>query len=385
MKIFEIATPIKPMLVEAKARIDHPEDIIFNDGIEGAQRALDAIKHASIDPSVTTVKWDGTPAIIFGRDENGFVLTDKAGFSAKKYDGLARSQGRFRDMIYNRKPDEPGRLDYAGHLAKLYPMLERAVPSKFRGYIQGDVMWMNRPPVDEEGNYVIKPLKIRYRIPKDSDLGDAITASVAGIVVHSMFEGQDEEDSRAIGNVKQLGLTPSSKIVILSPEMKVETGATYTLTDKLVDRVSGLIAKKGASVTRFLDPYTIGTMKISNLGEVFKSYLNYKAGIGDADLSKAAQGFVDWINNPALSKLTANKQQNIIQHIDQNKAGYRAVWEIVNALVDLKMDLKRQLDTHPGSDVMADIRGETGHEGFVSDTPHGKIKLVNRPVFMKKV
>lgn len=384
MKIFEIAQPRKRMLAEAKARIDHPEDIIFDDGVDGALRALEAIKHASTNPSATTVKWDGTPAIIFGRDKGGFVFTDKAGFGAKKYDGMARSQTMFRDMIYNRKPDEPGRLDYAGHLAKLYPMLEKAVPKDFQGYIQGDVMWMNRPPVDEEGNYVIKPLKIRYRIAQESNLGDQIRLSDAGIVVHSMFDSRDDEEPRAIESVAKLGLTPPKKLVILSPEMRVDQGTAYPLTTKLIDAVQNLISKKGNAVTKFLDPYTIGSMKISNLGEVFKSYLNNKAGLGDADLSGAAQGFVDWVQSEA-SKLTANKQQNIIQHIGNNQAGYKAVWELVNALVNLKMDLKQQLDTHPGSEVQADIRGEPGHEGFVSDTPHGKIKLVNRPVFMKKV
>jgi hypothetical protein len=263
-------------------------------------------------------------------------------------------------------------------------MLEKAVPKNFQGYIQGDVMWMNRPPVDEEGNFVIKPLKIRYRIPKESALGEQISQSDAGIVVHSMFENREDEEPRAIESVRQLGLTPPKKLVILSPEMNVQQGTTYPLSNKAIGAVEGLIAKKGAAIKKFLDPYTMGSMKISNLGEVFKSFLNFKAGHGDADLSNAPQGFIDWINSEA-SKLTANKQQNIISHIGDNQPGYNSVWQLVSALVNLKMELKSQLDVHPGSDVQADIRGETGHEGFVSDTPHGKIKLVNRPVFMKKV
>jgi hypothetical protein len=382
MKIFEIAINGKRMLSEAKARIDHPEDIIFDEGIAGAQRALDAIVHASNNPSATTVKWDGTPAIIFGRDENGFVFTDKAGFGAKKYDGMARSETMFRDMIYNRKPDEPGRLDYAGHLAKLYPMLEKAVPKNFKGYIQGDVMWMNRPPVDEEGNYVFKPNKVRYRIPKESNLGDEIKLSTAGVVVHSIFDSREDDEPRAIESVKSLGLTPTSKLLILNPEMKIQAGATYPLDNGYVQAVSALLAK-GKSIEKFLDPYTIGALKISNFGDLCKSFLNFKARKGDADLTGASQEFINWINDPALSKLTENKRQNVIAHIEGNQSAYKAMWKLVNALVALKMHMKGQLDAHPGSDVMTDIGGETGHEGFVSDTPHGKIKFVNRPLFMK--
>jgi hypothetical protein len=82
--------------------------------------------------------------------------------------------------------------------------------------------------------------------------------------------------------------------------------------------------------------------------------------------------------------LTENKRQNVIAHIEGNQPAYKTMWKLVNALVALKMHMKGQLDSHPGSDVMADINGETGHEGFVSDTPHGKIKFVNRPLFMKE-
>ena len=383
MKIFEIAINGKRMLSEAKARIEHPEEIIFDEGLAGAQRALDAIIHAAGNPISTSVKWDGTPAIIFGRDEGGFVFTDKAGFSAKKYDGMVRSQSMFRDMIYNRKPDEPGRLDYAGHLAKLYPMLEKAVPKKFQGYIQADVMWMNRPPLDDEGNFVFKPNKVRYRIPKDSNLGDAIKLSTSGVVVHSIFESRADEEPRAIESVKSLGLTPTAKLLILNPEMKIEQGTTHALDDSYVQAVAGLLAK-GKSIEKFLDPYTIGSLKISNLGELCKSYLNYKAKKGDADLTGAAQEFINWVNDPALSKLTENKRQNVIAHIEGNQPAYKAMWKLVNALVALKMHMKGQLDSHPGSDVMADINGEAGHEGFVADTPHGKIKFVNRPLFMKE-
>lgn len=61
MKIFEIATPRKPMLIEAKARIDHPEDILFDEnGIAGAQRGLSAlISAAKTHSTSTTIKWDG--------------------------------------------------------------------------------------------------------------------------------------------------------------------------------------------------------------------------------------------------------------------------------------------------------------------------------------
>ena len=76
------------ILVEG-ARIDHAEDIVFWEGSRGAMRAVEALKNLEGDSHRdVTLKWDGSPAIIFGRNENGeFILTDKSGFTAKGYDG----------------------------------------------------------------------------------------------------------------------------------------------------------------------------------------------------------------------------------------------------------------------------------------------------------
>ena len=72
-------------LYEADARIQHAEDIVFWEGSKGAMRALEALRSmAKEDHKNVTLKWDGSPALIFGRDENGeFIFTDKSGFGKK--------------------------------------------------------------------------------------------------------------------------------------------------------------------------------------------------------------------------------------------------------------------------------------------------------------
>jgi hypothetical protein len=197
----------------------------------------------------------------------------------------------------------------------------------------------------------------------------------------SIFNNKDEEEPRAIDSVASLGLKPVTGLVVLSPEMTI-TASAYPISTKGIDKVRRLISSKGTAIDKLLDPMTIGSLKISNLPDIFKSFLNHKAGLGDHGLN--ANDFITWLNGPA-SKLTASKLTNVIEHINQNKAGFDSVWVVANALIMLKYELKKQLDAHAGEHVAADIRGEPGHEGFVSDTPHGKIKLVNRPVFMKKV
>lgn len=370
------------MLLEAKARIDHPEDLVFEEGSGGALRALDAIAHAAQNPSVNTVKWDGTPAIIFGRDENGFILTDKSGFGAKKYDGMARSQKMFQDMIFNRKPDEPTRMEYATQIAKLYPLLEKIVPMKFRGFIQGDIMWMSQP-VAHDGVIEIQPLKVKYTIDASSVLGKKIKASKAGIVVHSYFNSKEEEEPRAMTPAEIASLKPSPGLVVLSPVMQIDSVPSFDLAEDDVQSVRNLITKNAGLVDKLLNPMAIGALKISNLPDIFKSFLNFKAYRGED--APTSTEFLTWLQSPD-SKITANKLQNVLDHINKNKTGFSAVFKIANALVNLKYALKHQLDTHASQDaaVVASIRDESGHEGFVADTPHGKIKIVNRPVFMRK-
>jgi hypothetical protein len=381
--LIEARRSLSRLLTEAKARIDHPEDLVFEEGTAGALRALEAIIHAARNPSVNTVKWDGTPAIIFGRDEQGFILTDKAGFGAKKYDGMARSQKMFQDMIFNRKPDEPTRMEYATQIAKLYPMLEKIVPVSFRGFIQGDIMWMSQP-VAHDGVIEIQPLKVKYTINAASELGKKIKSSQAGVVVHSYFTDRAEEEPRAMTPEEIKKLKSSPGLVVLSPVMKIESVANFDLADADIQRVRDLITKNKAAIDKLLDTMSISTLKISNLPDVFKSFLNFKAYRGEH--APTPKEFQAWLASPD-SKLTANKLQNITDHINKNKTGFAAVFQIANALVNLKYELKNQLDTHASQDaaVTASVREHPGHEGFVADTPHGKIKLVNRPVFMKKV
>jgi len=62
------------------ARIQHAEDLVFWEGSAGAVRALESLKKLETGGHKNvTIKWDGSPAVIFGRDEEGnFILTDKS-------------------------------------------------------------------------------------------------------------------------------------------------------------------------------------------------------------------------------------------------------------------------------------------------------------------
>ena len=77
------------------------------------------------NPQEATIKWDGSPALIFGRSSEGeFILTDKSGFGAVTYDGKAKSAEALKQMFLNRKLKDPSkraeRVEFADRMAGMW-------------------------------------------------------------------------------------------------------------------------------------------------------------------------------------------------------------------------------------------------------------------------
>ena len=380
MRHSDIVIPQRWFITEAKARIDHPEDLVFDEGSAGAKRALSAIIHAAEQPHTVTIKWDGSPALVFGRDAEGFTLTDNTGFRSKKPGGMPRSASDLDSMLFMRKPNDPGRQDYASSISGLYTMLERAVPVNKREYLQGDVLWTTTPPV-VDGHYVFKPNKVTYRIPVDSPVGKRIGKSRAGIVVHSRFDSKEDEEPRAIGDITSSGLSEVPGLVIMGPE--ISDLEQMPLPAAMTNTVKKFIDSNAASIDRFLNSSNLSTRQLTNLPELMKKYVNSRAYSGTQGLSDAANGFIDWIKSDS-SALSDRKRENVLTWINENPKGYGAAWMVADQLTKLKDILRHSVDTQVGNTVKAELRDVPGHEGYVADTPSGKIKLVNRPHFMKK-
>jgi Family of unknown function (DUF6267) len=380
MRHSDIIIPQRWFITEAKARIDHPEDLAFEEGSAGAKRALNALTQAAEQPHTVTIKWDGSPALIFGRDADGFTVTDKSGFGSKKPGGMPRSAADLDAMLFMRKPDEPGRQAYAKSIAGLYSMLERAMPADTQGYLEGDLLWTKTPEIID-GHFVFKPNKITYRIPVDSPLGKRIGNSRAGIAVHSRFDSKQDDEPRAIGTLESSGLREPPGLVIMGPEIRdLESTA---LPEKSVSILRSFINSNSASIDRFLDPAGLAARQLTNLPDLMKKYVNSRAYAGTQGLSDAANGFLTWAKSNTKD-ITDRKRENLLSWIAENPKGYGATWMVADQLTKLKDVLKHSVDTQVGGTVRADLRDVPGHEGYVADTPSGKIKLVNRPHFMRK-
>jgi hypothetical protein len=327
-----------------------------------------------------------SPAMVAGWKDGEFMLTDKAGFSAKGYDGLTTSAQDLERMILNRKikRDTPeakaARQSYAHKIASLYPLLKQVIPSSLKGYVQGDLLWTQTPEI-KQGAYVFKPNKIAYAVPVNSELGSQIGASKVGIVFHSKITSPQDDEPDALRDPGALGIKSTPDVVVMPHEMQFKK--PFTLNADLVNKVQQLVHAHGVQIDQFLDSAQLADRQIKALPQVLKAYLAHKAGEGSTDLSDAAEDFITFMQSPK-SKLSVKAQQNMSEWIETHVTAYRVIWQIVQLLVQIKLDLKQQMDQNVGDQVKAQLGDEPGHEGFVSVTDSGIIKLVNRAQFMKK-
>ena len=372
-------------LYEADARIQHAEDLIFFQGSKGAIRTLEALKSMEQGGQENvTVKWDGSPAIIFGRNENGeFILTDKSGFTAKGYDGRAKSAEALQKMLMARpgarNPDPKKAEGYArlaSNMRDIFDEYEKAVPKDFLGYLKGDLLYFNTPEVIDN-KFVFTPNIVTYRVGVNSDLGKQIAQSKTGIVVHRLMD-ENGQEGPVPNNLQFIGTE-----VLLFPSVTVQQPAE--IDDEDINALKASVSKFGASIDKLLDKPTLMQLKMTDLSTIFYTYMNSKV---DTGLTNLGQDFLEWMKT---SKISGVKQTRIIDHISQNQQAFNAMWDIVSGILLVKDKIIKQFDSHdstvkadigPHGPVTPDAHGDGG-EGYVLAHPEGDIKLVPRAYFTK--
>ena len=376
MRLFEIKyNKFKP-LNEAEARIQHAEDIIFWEGSRGAMRALAALKSMeSGGHQETTVKWDGSPAIIFGRDEEGnFVLTDKSGFTAKGYDGKAKSADDLEQMFLNRSGgknrDNPDYVAFAGRMKDIYPLYEKAVPRDYRGFFKGDLLYFTTPP-KENGNYVFKPNIVEYAVDARSDLGRRIGQSTTGVVLHREVSADGVE-----GPMQNADIFKGNDVLVF-PSVTVERPAD--IDNGEIQELEAVIKQNAAGIDELLNIEALTQMQMKDFPQILYAYTNSKV---DTGLENLGGDFAKWLENN--SKISDRKKAKILEYIKQHLQAWQALWTTVATLMQVKDDVIRQFDSHDQT-VKQSIPGHTemGGEGYVLAHPQGDIKLVPRATFTR--
>lgn len=346
-------------------RTPHPEDAIFL-GSKAAEQQLSSLKAVIANPTKLTIKWDGYPALIFGRLPNGKLgMADKYMFDRgvlvttpeewQKYDSQ-KASGSLRGTLYDAA-------------AKLWPGLDAAVTGP--GFYWADLMYAGQL-APQKGVYAFRPNLVEYHVDVNSPLGKIIGNSVGGVVVHQYFANIGDPpvqwNGQGLENVQ-------GGVAIISPS----AGNKFTLKTPVqqLKAAEAAVKKYGAVVDELMAPLPQTTK------DKIKTYFNKKI------TSQTNQELHDWLQTQISGKqflylvgedfsgkLFAQDQSGKIVE-SPGYTGLKAIW---NSMYNFKQNLSKQLESQVKG-VKEFINGQPAGEGFIFPTATGLVKIVDRQVF----
>lgn len=361
-----------PKINEDKGHLDHPEDLVFLSDVSGATKALDAIIKTVKNPKTITIKWDGYPALIFGRgSDNKFRIMDKHMFNKK--DGTGRevfSPEQFREYDLARGVDRSGLHQL---IAKIWPGLEKASAGS-KGYYWGDLLFSD-PLREQDGVFSFRanPNGISYTVDPNSEVGKLMDRKTAGIAVHQMIPPDAPNTDFAqtldgtIGQLKNnsnVAIVPSA--MPITPKLKIDT--------KLVNNVKSAINKYGNAIHQLM---ATAPQARNSFNQLFTTYINKR--IVSGNLSDLLPGFMEYVNSRPM---TDAMRQKINNHLQLNKEGLIGIFTLWIAIYQLKMSVYKQLaqaaESSPVKGYLQD--GTETQEGYVAQG----LKFVDRMGFSRQ-
>jgi hypothetical protein len=359
-------------LNEDKGHLDHPEDLVFLGDITGANRAVDAIAKTVTNPKTVTIKWDGYPALIFGRDTNGkFSIMDKHMFNKK--DGTGRqvySPEEFRKYDLARGVD---RSDLHRLIAEIWSGLEKA-SNGTKGYYWGDLLF-SKPLADSNGLYTFKanPNGITYTVDITSDTGKLMKGKTAGIAVHQYIAPEAPNTDSAVPLDGTIGQLKNNSDVAIIPS-KMPITPSLKLDQKLLTKTKQDISKYGQAVDQLMNS---APQARNTFNQLFTVYINKR--IVGGNLNDLLSGFMEFV---ASRPMTDKMKAKIDEHLQANTEGLIGAFTIWMDIYNLKMNVVEQLnkaaEASPVKGYLQD--GTQTQEGFVSNG----LKFVDRMGFSRQ-
>lgn len=287
MKLFEIkkSTP-KWQLFESKegknVHLEHIEDLVFNEGYQGAQRALsycEGLRQMFAEGTGTstkvTVKWDGAPAIICGVDpaDGQFFVGTKSVFS-KTEPKVCKSLADIRKFY----PEQAGLAD------KLALALKQLRKIGIGGVLQGDLMFsadtLQTAEINGEECVTFTPNTITYAVPTKDALAQRIQRAKIGIVFHTAYEGASLPEMKASFGVSVAGLQPTADVWFDDATYKDLTGVASLTPDEnsQISRTLGAAANTLKKISP--DKFNI-ILNNTEFSQYIKPFINNKVRGGE--------------------------------------------------------------------------------------------------------
>ena len=360
------------VVTEGKGHLDHPEDLVFLEDEAGVRRAIDAMVATVNNPNTVTIKWDGYPALIFGRGPDGkFSIMDKHMFNKK--DGSGRKVYSPQEFVAYDNARGVNRGELYDLINTIWPGLEKADRGS-NGFYWGDLLFSN-PLNDSNGLYKFKanPNGIAYTVDTGSEVGKLIAGKNAGIAVHQFIPANAESTDDAVTLNGTIGNLQNNSDVAIVPS-KMPVAPKLKVNNQLKTEAEQALSKYGNLVA---DLMNTAPQARNTFNQLFTVYINKR--IVSGNLTHLIDGFIDFVQSRPMSDKMKAK---ILEHLEVNKEGVAGAFKIWVALYNLKMDVVKQLDkaaeSSPVKGYLQD--GTQTQEGFVANG----LKFVDRMGFSRQ-
>ena len=369
MRIIELITEAAAPTVGRKYQ--HIEDLVFTNGSDGGLHAVERLRTMGTQGGTIELKWDGSPVIYWGKDEQGrFSMIPKNAWEYLKR-GKQQLDNGVSTVMYSPEdikafvlgtgkatPEQANqRQAFANELAELWPYFEKISPP--RGYIEGGLLFYPSKPAvlnPKTGDYDFTPNITSFHIPQESKLGQRIAKAKLMVAATGFYDTLGSSDEGRFPNAEQLS----------TPDVIVQ-GTTYVeqapgADDAGLTAAEQYIQKNARSIDNFLAPKP----GLSKPGDILYKFYNQNLRIPGVK-----QKFQQW----AADNLSAGQSQKVL-----NDPGLEAVLHAVEMLSTEKTKLIQGLSsgTHGG------IR-QTKPEGYVQAHPGSQFKKDLPGQFVKAI
>ncbi len=385
-------------LEEAKnTHLEHLEDEIINNGSRGALNAINFLKsirqmfRGGSGRTSLTVKWDGAPAIVCGRNpDNGRF------FVGTKY-------------VLNKTPkinytSTDIRKNHSGAVADKLEICLRELPKLgIKGILQGDLLFtrgeLKTANIDGEKNIVFTPNTITYAVPTGTPLASRIANANLGIIFHTTYTGRSFNSLSASFGANVSGLRRSRRVFYDDASYRDASSAKFspgelTQFDNVLRMAMGSI-QKGAI---FMDLLKSDT-NILSVGVQLKAYINsyIRQGTGLGTVKKLAGQFapfyrervqaeIDRVSRPDSKRKYKEIQTKGLSMIKGNTDGLYFALATYLSLQKAKLILMNKLRSVQSIGTF--LRTDNGFkvtspEGYVAIKSSGAVKLVDRMEFSR--
>ena len=385
---------------QKNTHMEHLEDMIFNDGVDGARLAINSLQNLrdmlagrSKSKVNVTVKWDGAPAIFAGVDpaDGKFFVAKKGIFNVNPQ--LFKTQA---DIDANLSGELKAKFSIA--------LREFAKLGIRKGVYQGDLMFtkgdVKVATVAGEKYYTFQPNTIVYAVPVNSNLGAQIKRAAIGVVWHTTYEGREISKMKASFGKDIVKKFRKSNSIWMDDATYRDVSGNATFTAKETEEVTALLSQAGKRFNT-IDGDVLRTIRDDDeLKQKIKTYNNtfVRAGEPFPDVDSHVKGLyqyiMDWYQKEIDKKKTEKGKETWTARRDRvativfaNVLQLKRIFELMNLIVQAKQLVINKMNR--ASSLGTFLRTSKGfetteQEGYVAIDRIGRaVKIVDRLEFSR--